>query len=441
MTHVKGYLCRLAPKPCFRTGRLIALLGLFWLLCLPGGQALPADAPDFSDMAVLENLEVHGFVETRAGIRSRRDEDESRASVEDARVQVDLFTFTDSLDFKFKTDVLADGISDKAGLEPREAWVFTRALGRADLKAGRQVLTWGTGDLVFLNDLFPKDWQSFFIGRDAEYLKAPSDAIKLSLFSDLAGLDLVYTPVFDPDRYITGEYISHWDGTRISGQSGICAASRPNQWFRDHELALRLHKSIESWELALYGYHGFWKTPSGSDASGTPVYPRLNVYGASIRGPVGSGIGNLEIAWYDSRQDRAGTDPLTDNSQLRYLAGYARDLGGDLTASLQYYMEQIMDYDGYEAGLAGTQAKDEFRHVLTLQVTQLLLGQTLNLTLSGYICPSDGDAYIKPCGILRYTDRLTFEAGANLFLGEESHTFFGQFEDNTNVYAAVRYYY
>ena len=34
-----------------------------------------------------------------------------------------------------------------------------------DVKIGQQVLTWGTGDYVFLNDLFPKDYPSFFAGR------------------------------------------------------------------------------------------------------------------------------------------------------------------------------------------------------------------------------------------------------------------------------------
>ena len=45
-----------------------------------------------------------------------------------------------------------------------------------DVSIGRQVITWGTGDLVFLNDLFPKDFVSFFAGRDDDYLKAPGDA-------------------------------------------------------------------------------------------------------------------------------------------------------------------------------------------------------------------------------------------------------------------------
>jgi hypothetical protein len=30
-------------------------------------------------------------------------------------------------------------------------------------------------------------------------------------------------------------------------------------------------------------------------------------------------------------------------------------------------------------------------------------------------------------------------AGGNIFAGEEDHTFFGQFAENSNVYGAVRY--
>ncbi len=47
-----------------------------------------------------------------------------------------------------------------------------------NLKIGRQVFTWGTGDYLFINDLFPKDYESFYIGRDDEYLKRPSEAVK-----------------------------------------------------------------------------------------------------------------------------------------------------------------------------------------------------------------------------------------------------------------------
>ena len=56
--------------------------------------------------------------------------------------------------------------------------------------------TWGTGDLVFLNDLFPKDFVSFFAGRDDEYLKAPGDALRITHYSKAVNIDFVWTPVF-----------------------------------------------------------------------------------------------------------------------------------------------------------------------------------------------------------------------------------------------------
>lgn len=386
-------------------------------------------------------VEVHGFLESRGGVRAQDDPNAKDVSVMETRLQADLYTYTDWAEFKFKGDVWADGVTEKGEGDVREAWFFSRPCDFLDLKVGRQVLTWGTGDLAFLNDLFPKDWQSYFIGRDSEYLKAPSDAAKISLFNEIANVDLVYTPQFDPDRYITGEYISYWDAGTAShaGQDDIIHADRPDRWFEDDELAIRLYQNISNYELALYAYWGFWKKPSGQTVSGTAIFPELNVYGASIRGQVAGGIGNLELAYYDSVEDAGGTDPLIDNSQMRYVVGYTRDLAMDLNASLQYYVEQLLDYDAYENSLGGSPARDEFRHVITLQLTQLLLNQTLELSLSGYYSPSDEDAYLRPKISYDFTDSIILETGANIFIGKEDHTFFGQFENNTNIYAAVRY--
>ena len=93
-------------------------------------------------------------------------------------------------------------------MDVRQAVIILRASDWLDVRAGRQVLTWGTGDLLFLNDLFPKDFVSFFVGRDDEYLKAPANALRLTFYSSLVNLDLVATPVFEPDRSITGERLS-----------------------------------------------------------------------------------------------------------------------------------------------------------------------------------------------------------------------------------------
>ena len=418
----------------------ILMSGLLFIY-LMGGAVQAGESDKHTVWDQFAPLEIHGFMEMRIGCRTQDDPYEKEASVMETRLQAEAFTYTDWAEFKYKGDVWADGITEKGEYETREAWVFARPSETLDIKIGRQILTWGTGDLVFLNDLFPKDWQSYFIGRDDEYLKAPSDAAKLSIFSDLVNVNLVYTPKFDPDRYITGEYISYWDnldGTYV-GRNDIVHADRPDRWFRDDELAVRAYTIVSNYELALYGYRGFWKRPVGRTPSGIPTFPKLQVYGASVRGPIGRGIGNCEIAYYESSDDGGGTDPLIANSEMRYLVGYARELARDFNASLQYYVEQLLDYEDYKDSLAGGAARDRFRHVLTLQLTKLLFNQNLELHLSTYYSPSDRDAYLRPKITYQYDDHISTELGANIFCGKEPYTFFGQFEENTNIYTAIRY--
>jgi hypothetical protein len=133
--------------------------------------------------AFLSNLEVHGFYEILSGYRTRKDKYEKDMSIMEQRLQLDLSSYLDWADFEVKSDIIGDLVEEQADFDLREAHMFNSPFEFMDLKVGRQILTWGTGDLVFINDLFPKDWQSFFIGRDTEYLKAPSDAAKISLFS------------------------------------------------------------------------------------------------------------------------------------------------------------------------------------------------------------------------------------------------------------------
>lgn len=414
-------------------------LSFFLVLMFCSSHAYAVDENPLLDL--FEHVEAHGFLEMRAGSRIQTDPHEKDISIQEARFQAELFTYTDWAEFKYKGDAWIDGVTEQGEYETREAWVFLRPTSFLDMKIGRQVLTWGTGDLAFLNDMFPKDWQSYFIGRNDEYLKAPSDAAKVSFFLDLVSLDVVYTPQFDPDKYITGEYISYWDETqgRLTGQNDIVSADEPDRWFQDDEVAVRMYGNINNYELALYGYWGFWKRPGGQTSSGTSIFPKLNVYGASIRGQIGAGIGNIELAYYQSADDESGSDPLINNSEMRYLIGYTQDLAKDLNASLQYYVEQLLDYNDYKENFTFGHPRDQERHVITLQITQLLMNQNLELSLSSYYSPSDKDAYFRPKALYKYTDNIVLEAGANIFIGDEYHTFFGQFEKNTNIYTAVRY--
>lgn len=387
---------------------------------------------------------MHGFAEWRGGVRLADDDYQpDDITLNEARLQLDSSAAWRRAEFRAKVDFLYDGVDSKPDIDPREINAAISPLSALDLKVGRQILTWGVGDYLFINDLFPKDWKSFLLGRDDEYLKAPSDAVKASFFSDIANLDMVYTPRFNPDRYIDGERISFFNPqlNRLAGEDDAFPVEERDEWFADDETAARLSRNLGGFDLALYGYDGFWKSPVGFGAvSGQAVFPRLNVYGASARGNMLRGVGSLEAGYYDSRQDRAGDDPLTPNSQARGLAGYEQELLTDFTIGGQYYLERLLNYGDYRRTLPEGQAPaDENRHVLTLRLTFLALHQNLRLVFFAFYSPSDRDAYLRPGAHYRITDHWTASIGGNLFKGQGERTFFGQFEDAANAYAGLRY--
>lgn len=397
-------------------------------------------------------FDFSGFWEMRGGLRTRNDRYQKDTSIGESRLQLQFDLDSENVAFKLVGDLLYDHVLNRhsINLETGEGWfdlrqasILLRPLPFADLKIGRQINTWGTGDMLFINDLFPKDWNSYFSGRDDEYLKAPSDVAKLSLFSDLVNVDIVYAPRFDSDRYIDGRRISYWNANagRRAGRDAVVRTDKPDKVFHDDEWALRFFRTINSYELALYFYDGYWKSPAGNDPdTGLATFPRLQVLGCSSRGPLGRGILSLESGWYRSADDFHGKNPMIRNSEMRYLIGYEQELARDLTGGLQYYVEQMLDFDEYKATLPpGMRAADEYRQVLTVRLTKLLMSQNLMLGMFCYYSPTDHDAYLRPKVSYKIDDHWIVECGGNFFIGAQNHTFFGQFELNNNIYASLRY--
>lgn len=388
-------------------------------------------------------FELNGFLEEAAGLRTQNDPQQEKDFIlGELRLQLEVSKGMDWGEFKFRGDFLHDQALEEFDFDLREANLLFFPTNFLDIKVGRQILTWGTGDLIFLNDLFPKDFESFFIGRDDVYLKAPSDAVKFSLYPEFANIDLVWTPSFNSDRFITGNRLSFFNSIlgKKAGNNNRVNFDKPDRWVEDSELALRISKNINGYETALYGYYGFFKNPGGSDTLGNATFPRLAVYGASIRGAILKGIGNLEIAYYDSQEDKAGTVPNVNNSQFRFLAGYSQELFPNLTVGLQYNLEHNIHHEELINNLPpGAFPIDENRHVTTVRLTWLVMQQNVELSLFTFYSPSDGDAHLRPSALYKITDFWSAIMGANIFAGASEKTFFGQLKDNNNVYARVRY--
>lgn len=395
--------------------------------------------------AFAEEVSLHGFVQGNYAARITGEQlpgpEGGDFLLGEERIQLKLAASSGLTGFFLKTDFFNDAIARETDVEIREAYLDYGA-GSVALRLGRQIITWGVGDLVFINDIFPKDYTAFYSGRPLEYLKIGSDAAKLDWFSDPLSAELVVIPFFEPDRLPTGPRFFVFDP--FPGVPRI--TDEPRAEFKNTQLALRLYRNVLGFDTAVYAYKGFFRSPGmrpdnpSSPTQVTLFFPRLAVYGVSAQGNALGGVMSLEAGYDDSLDDRSGRDPTIPNSTVEYLVGYQRQLGYELTVGLQYYGEYMLDYGPYRDTLpVGFPAQDRLRQLLTVRLTQLLLYQTLRLSLFAFYSPTDQDYYLIPEIRYSFTDALWGAVGANIFGGEKETTPFGQLDGNNNVYVTMRY--
>jgi hypothetical protein len=401
---------------------------------------------------VAAQVKIDGFLQGLYGGRTdSHNPTRTEYTASETRLQLRTEHYAERSEFFARLDFTYDGaISDELDWELREGYLKFRLGNNIDFKIGRQILTWGTGDLIFINDVFAKDYRSFFVGRDDQYLKAPQNALRVEYYNPLGSFSLVWTPRFTPNRLPTGERLSYFNGQSIvgtaAGRDFYFDPPQPESRFVNSEIAGRFSRSVSGFNLSLYGYHGFYKNPRGvkvvEGGMMVPFYPRLNVFGASARGQIAGGILWVEGGFFDSQDNRHGADSLLPNSSLTAMIGFERQVASDLTANIQYQADYMLDYGNFERAqqsLPSPFIRDEVKHLLTSRVTQKLMDE--NLTLSGFVfwSPGDEDVYFRPSIEYKYTDEVTLAAGGNVFAGRHPNTDFGQFQKNDNAYLKVTY--
>ncbi|MBI5789142.1 MAG: hypothetical protein HZA78_09845 [Candidatus Schekmanbacteria bacterium] len=423
---------------------------MVWGISFPA-MAQEAQAPAVGNSTVVEGklpIEVHGFL---LGIFTRRTTGEKPVKgnagnyvLGEERLRLDLSETSESgtAMFQVKGDIFHDSIDDKTDTDLREAYAgYTH--GALDLRLGRQIVTWGVGDLFFINDVFPKDWESFFSGRPLEYLKLGVDSLRARYSSEPINAEFLLIPYFTPDNMPSDKRFFFFNPfSSVPDQREV----EPKSSYSNTELALRLYRQAADFDLSLYAFRGFWHSPAmkvdnpASPAVATTFYPALTVYGISAQRNISGGVLSLETGYYDSRDDRKGDDPTVPNSQWRALIGYQYQLWEDFTAGVQAYSEYMEDYGAYRNSLPpDAPIQDRFRGVLSTRLTQFLQYQTWKLTVFTAYSPTDGDYFIQPEVSYKITDNLSVSGGANIWDGAQETTFFGQFNKSDNVYVSARF--
>ncbi|MBI2219117.1 MAG: hypothetical protein HYU51_17670 [Candidatus Rokubacteria bacterium] len=409
------------------------------LLAVLGGEA---------ESEAVETIPFHGFVQGASAYRlvqpercphTQRLACEEEFVLGEGRVRLELEPRGERWSLTAKGELIWDAVAGEVEGELREGYLDLQ-FPALDLRVGRQIVTWGVGDLIFINDVYPKDWVAFISGLPLEYLKKGSDAMSATGHWRGTSAQLVLIPRFEADTLPEA-------GGRLrfhDPMAGIEArrTDEPSPSLDLLETGLRVFRNVAGWDLSLYAYRGFFRAPAAEVEPGPQLrffFPPLNVYGASAQGAALGGVLSFEAGYYDSRADRSGRNPGVENSSFRFLTGYQREIVADLTASGQYHVQVMQNHDEFlRTRGPGMARRPAVRHVVTLRLTRLLWHQTLRLGVFALASPNEGDWYAGPEARYQVTDALSTTLGMNVF-GGPRRSEFGQFEANSNVFAVVRY--
>jgi len=393
--------------------------------------------------ALAADISLHGFLQGNySADTTTRNPDGGSFKVAEERLQLKLDASKDPFHIFIKADGWYDHISQLWDSDLREGYVDYTS-GKWDARIGRQIITWGVGDLLFINDVFPKDYEAFFSGRPLEYLKEGIDGAKIGVYPGFASFELVAIPFFTPNTFpSSGRFWLFDPMPAVTDREKV----EPAVTLGNTELAARAYRDIAGFDASLYAYRGFWRQPSMipdkvmMPTKLTLFYPKLSVYGGSLQGRALDGVLSLEAGYYNSREDRGGTNPAIPNSEARFLIGYQRQLWEDFTVGLQYYVEYMSNYSAYQGSLPyGFPRTPRYYDLTSVRLTQFFVHQTLRLSFFAFYSPAVGDYLLNPEIKYNFTDHIWAAIGANIFGGGNKASQFGQLDKDDNAYVQVRY--
>jgi len=411
----------------------IKLIVMAWLSILT---AMPATAAD---------VDVHGFflgsLSSRMNDTPLQTGESNNWLLSEERLRLELSVDSDAGDTSIqgKFDFIHDGVVHTSTLDIRELYAEYLS-DNYEVRVGRQMLTWGVADRLFINDVFPKNWAAFFAGQPLEYMKIASDMIKTSVFMGDWDAEITLTPNATFDEVPSLDHFVLYQPAAITG------TTTPQTKASNMEAAVRVHTMMGATDVAFYASRGFWHQPDkGFDGVSQVIYPRLNTYGFTVQQSVLGGVLSLEAGFYDSVDDSNGDNPWIANAQQRWLLGYEYDIATVVTLAVQLYGEIMQDYALYltaaqaafDAG-QGPQPLAEHRKIATINLRSLWLNQTLTASFFAMLVEKGGQMY-NPDVHYAVTDVFSLNIGAHMFTQGPDSWLLGMMNPNDNVYLNAKW--
>ena len=382
------------------------------------------------------NLQINGFVDTyhalQTGYPHKIMSSRTRARLE-LRADYGEASLYSSMNLAYNSL-----LQDQTGAFLREAY-FNYAGNFLEVKAGRQIVTWGVADGLRITDLIsPMDYTEF-MANDYDDIRVPVNAINLKYPGESFSAELVFVPV--PEYFVmpSGED-NPWSMPVPEGVS-MDLSGTPEKHIKNSEVGTRLRFFLENLDFSLTALRTFNKSPV-TIADYDPetksvviqgIYKPMYVLGGDFSIPVSEFVVRGEMAGYFG-------EPIALNDSRRYrlrktfnvLLGLDWYAGDNWTFMVQYMHKVIMDYRK-ELGM------DQNTSMVTARISKEVLNNTLKLSVYGMFDIDNVSFYIRPAADYLLNDQITLSLGADILGGRRGT--FKTYEDNTQIWVKGKYFF
>ena len=329
-------------------------------------------------------------------------------------------------------------IKEQSGAFLREAY-FDYAGKYLEVKAGRQIVTWGVADGLRITDLIsPMDYTEF-MANDYDDIRVPVNAINLKYPGESFSAELVFVPV--PEYFVMPSGADNpWSMPVPEGVS-MDLSGTPEKHIKNSEVGTRLRFFLENLDFSLTALRTFNKSPV-TIADYDPetksvviqgIYKPMYVLGGDFSIPVSEFVVRGEMAGYFG-------EPIALNDSRRYrlrktfnvLLGLDWYAGDNWTFMVQYMHKVIMDYRK-ELGM------DQNTSMVTARISKEVLNNTLKLSVYGMYDIDNVSFYIRPAADYLLNDQITLSLGADILGGRRGT--FKTYEDNTQIWVKGKYFF
>ena len=373
---------------------------LLLLCCVP----CSASAQDGDSLRV----NVKGFVDTYHAVRSEQPNDWMSSRT---RVRGEVTIEKGNTGAYVSANLIHNAIlKDRSGFQLREAYAYYSD-NHWDVRAGRQIITWGVADALRLTDIIsPMDYTEF-LAQDYDDIRIPVGALRLRYSREKWCFEAVAIPVSSFFELPT-------DDKNPWSVGPLPIGDEPNHRLSNMEYGGRLSFFLSGIDFSFSALHTWNKMPVFCDGIGQ--YRRMTMLGADVSVPVGKFVVRGEVAEYLDEAQTFGRAASTN--ALLGIDWYA---GNDWSLSAQYSHKYITSGDNRNSGLA------------TFRISKELLHNTLALQSFAYVDVTNGGVYNRLSADYAINDQLHATIGYDYFHADRG--MFTVYKKNSELFFKLKY--